>query len=111
MDSTTSSMLLELKKKGHDNEEIADLYRVLNKKENGPSVEATTWYYENKGKTVSIGGCINLVGVVVGLNLNTSGLYTGDRYPIKVIISEDDRYEYNAIGCTFEYGINQLELK
>ena len=47
------------------------------------------------------------IGIVVSYNNNLGGFYPGVRYPVnvKIIYSSLDK----AVGCTFEYGADQLK--
>lgn len=98
-------------KNEEDLEQLAGLYKSVNKvKSGGPSQEAIDWYEKNKGKTVSIKHT-DMEGIVTNLNTKTRGFYPGDRYPIYVKINKDGRTgQYNAMGSTFEYDLEQLIL-
>ena len=52
----------------------------------------------------------SFTGVVVGFNNHLGGLYTGARYPLFVkITSTTNEKRQNAVGCTFEYMLDQIE--
>lgn len=102
---------LGMAKTEEDVEQIADLYKSVNKVvEGGPSQEAIEWFEKNKDKTVCIKHT-DMEGKVVGLNNATRGFYPGSRYPIYVVIEKDERTQHNALGCKFEYDLEQLILK
>ena len=107
------AMLVGIKscKNKDDLEQLADLYKSVNKVIcSGPSQEAIDWFEVNKDKTVNI-KTTDMEGKVKKLNTSTSGFYSGDRYPIYVEITKDSRTnEYNAVGDTFEYSLEQLIL-
>lgn len=107
------ALLVGLKncKNEEDLEQLADLYKSINKVVcGGPSQEAIDWFEVNKDKMVNIKNT-DMEGRVKKLNTSTRGFYPGDRYPIYVEITKDDRTdEYNAVGNTFEYDLEQLVL-
>lgn len=49
-------------------------------------------------------------GVITGFNNRLGGLYTGARYPLFVkITSTTNEKRQDAVGCTFEYMLDQIE--
>jgi hypothetical protein len=105
MDNFTTNVLLQVA--NTDQEFAADLYKELSSGGgNPPSEEQIKWFYENEGKLVNVGGH---VGQVVDLNTSSHGLYEGGRYPINVKIISSVRHP-TAIGNTYEYDTDQLEL-
>lgn len=108
IDPATASMFLQgIKETGYI-DDGADLYKALtSKNEGGPTDEQRAWFEENRGKKVAVKDTA-MRGVVRRLNEATTGLYPGSRYPIYVTITSG--FDKVAIGGTFEYDTDQLEV-
>ena len=108
MDTFTNAVLLkQLMDDPAKAAEIHDICKLLKGKANAPSTEQVEWFYANENKEVEVIHTPH-VGTVSRLNTSTNGFYPGGRYPIYVVITKSAMPE--AIGETFEYGIDQLKV-
>lgn len=48
-------------------------------------------------------------GIVTGFNTSDFGIYTGDRFPVHVKITEIQSDRKDALGSIFEYGLLQIQ--
>lgn len=106
MDSTTANLLLGCLRAGHDNNEIADLYKqIVSSGTNGgltdDEIEVLSKYI---GENVRIRGT-PYKGVIRSVNKASSGFYPGRRYPLYVELTNTE----NA-GYIFEYALDQVSL-
>lgn len=105
MDNFTASVLLSAAMNGEaNNDELADLYKMVKGDDCPPTHDQVDWFVNNEGKIVSVNNT-NHVGVVHKLNKSRSGLYPGGRFPIYVKMTGG-----NNIGEVFEYAIEQLTI-
>jgi hypothetical protein len=98
--SFTATVMLAAIANGADTEQVADLYKEINKNNEGnlgqykdPTIQE--WADDNKGVLVWVGveGSNNQrVGVVRGANYSRCAHYGGDRFPIKVDVEDGDRF-------------------
>lgn len=106
LDSFTASVILDAKEKGiGTNDQLADMVKTM--KENapgGPSKEARDFFVKNQGKKCKV-RYTDHEGIVYKLNEATGGFYPGNRYPIKVQITNG-----KASGAIFEYDLDQVEV-
>ena len=106
MDGATASILLGCMVQNpiEDNiSKIHDLSKSLTGK--GPSEEARKFVQVNMGKKCEI-KYTGHIGIIEGLNENDRVFYTGDRYPVYVMITESSMPE--AINSLFEYDLDQV---
>ncbi len=111
VDPITAGFLLDSLAAGHDVEKVVDtakFFSSLRSNTDGPpSQEAIDYITPRIGKNCKmVGG--GHVGVVHGVNEMT-GMYSGQRYPLLVKITDSDMP--TAIGCIFEYDLSQWEIE
>ncbi len=88
---------------------FADILRGM--KDNDPVPSEVVAFVENNiDKPVKVLGT-SYKAVIHACNKSSKGFYPGIRYPVYVKITEtsDERFN-NAIGCIFEYGLEQIQL-
>lgn len=107
MDTFTASVLVAATLNGADHESVVDLSRSLQNENDHPTseqIEETRLMVGSKCKIKHT----SHVGVVVGINRSKGGIYSGGRFPVIVEITDSRMKE--AIGQTFPYSIEQVEL-
>ncbi|NTV78158.1 MAG: hypothetical protein HGA25_03190 [Clostridiales bacterium] len=107
MDGITAGLLLQAASNGNSQEDVYKLYKDLQGDKDAPTpevIELVTSWIGSKCKILHT----SHIGVVVRANTSETGLYAGGRYPAYVKITESGMER--AVGCTFEYGLDQIEL-
>lgn len=114
MDAFTAELLLAAAERceGDPGQQamVADLYKALNKDSGGPTAEALLFFEKHEGKRCAVRFTC-YTGILTGLNTATSGFYPGSRYPfyVKITESTDEKFS-DAIGSSFQYGLDQIEI-
>lgn len=106
-DGITAGLLLQAANNGASQEDVYKLYKDLQGNKDAPAPEVielvTSWI----GRACKIKHTSH-TGIITDVNTSDCGFYPGGRYPAYVKITESGMKE--AIGCTFEYGLDQIEL-
>lgn len=107
MDSFTASVLFQAATNGSKPETIVALKDSLQCENDMPTQEQILQ------ATIMVGSKCKIrhtshKGVVVAINKSTSGIYSGGRFPVIVEITDSGMKE--AIGRTFPYSLEQVEL-
>lgn len=107
MDGITAGILLQADSNGSSQEDVYKLYKDLQGNKDAPAPEiielVTSWI----GRTCKIKWTSH-IGEIVGANTSDRGFYPGGRFPVYVKITASGMEK--AIGSTFEYGLDQIEL-
>lgn len=106
-DGITAGMLLQAAQNGSSHDDIYKLYKDLQGDKDAPTPEVielvTSWI----GRKCNI-KYTSHVGVVSGPNTSDCGFYPGGHFPVYVKITASGMEK--AVGCTFEYDLDQIEL-
>ncbi len=107
-DGITAGMLLQAANNGSSHDDIYKLYKDLQGNKDAPTLEVielvTSWI----GRKCKI-KYTSHTAIVVGPNTSDCGFYPGGRFPVYVKIIASGMPQ--AIGCKFEYDLDQIELE
>lgn len=107
MDGVTAGLLLQATMNGQSHDQVYKLFKDLQGDRDAPTPEVielvTSWI----GRKCNI-KLTTHKAVVLGPNTSEHGFYPGGRFPVYVRITHSSMPD--AIGCKFEYGLDQIEL-
>lgn len=106
-DGVTAGLLLQAASNGASQDDVYKLYKDLQGDRDAPApevIELVTSWIGRKCKVKYT----SHTGVVKGPNTSDRGFYPGGRFPVYVTITASGME--NAVGSTFEYGLDQVEL-
>ena len=110
MDGFTAKTMLEALAGSNDVERnsVYALYKELKANSQGLPENIIEQIDSWKGKVCSIKDT-GYKGIIQGANRAVGGFYSGITFPVLVKITESDDPKYiSAIGCVFEYSIEQV---
>ena len=106
-DGITAGMLLQAANNGSSHDDIYKLYKDLQGNKDAPTPEVielvTSWI----GRKCKI-KYTSHTAIITGPNTSDCGFYPGGRFPVYVTITASGMEK--AVGCKFEYGLDQIEL-
>ncbi len=108
MDGITAGLLLQAAQNGSSQDDVYKLYKDLQGNKDAPTPEVIELVNSWVGRTCKIKWTSH-IGEIVGANTSDRGFFPGGRYPVYVKITASGME--NAVGSTFEYGLDQIVLE